>query len=184
MVIMSNMNLSQSADSGTLDLSQGEELLYSSDFAVVTNLRILVPNLGNKRAQQLFSDWQEARIDESMPPQLKNGGKQGKREFGARLTLIGIGLVLLQILPFYVIDQNLVGMLGRFFEVIYFLVSMFCLTVGVYFAVGSYLTRGPHTTALFVLPGGKKDLIALFPGWDSEEAEKMARIYRRTRRTL
>ena len=77
MVIMSNMNLSQSADSGTLDLSQGEEFLYSSDFAVLTNLRILVPNLGNKRAQQLFSDWQEARIDESMPPQLKNGGKQG-----------------------------------------------------------------------------------------------------------
>ena len=96
---MSNMNLSQSAGSGTLDLGQGEELLYSSDFAVLTNLRILVPNLGNKRTQQLFSDWQEARIDESMPPQLKNGGKQGKREFGARLTLIGIGLVLLQILP-------------------------------------------------------------------------------------
>ena len=73
--------------------------------------------------------------------------------------------------------------MGRFFEVIYFLVSMFCLTVGVYFAAGSYLTRGPHTTALFVLPGGK-DLIALFPGWDSEEAEKMGRIYSRIRRTL
>ena len=110
--------------------------------------------------------------------------KQSKKEFGTRLTVIGLGLVLLQILPFYIIDQNLVGLLGRFFEVIYFLVSMFCLTVGLYFALGSYLTRAPHTSALFVLPGGKKDLIALFPGWDSEEAERMARGYRRIRRTL
>ena len=180
---MNNINLSESVDTQTLKLRVDEELLYSSDFAVLTNRRILVPDIGNKRASQLLSDWQEAPIDESMPPQLKNGGKQGKREFGTRLTLIGAGLVLIQILPFYVIDQNLVGILGRFFEVIYFLVSMFCLTVGVYFAAGSYLTRGPHTTALFVLPGGK-DLIALFPGWDSEEAEKMARVYRRIRRTL
>ena len=180
---MNNINLSESIDAQTLKLRQDEELLYSSDFAMLTNRRILVPNIGNKRAPQLLSDWQEAPIAESMPPQLKNGGKQVKREFGTRLTLIGAGLVLIQILPFYVIDQNLVGILGRFFEVIYFLVSMFCLTVGVYFAAGSYLTRGPHTTALFVLPGGK-DLIALFPGWDSEEAEKMGRIYRRLRRTL
>ena len=180
---MSNINLSESVDTQTLKLMQDEELLYSSDFAVLTNRRILVPDIGNKRTSRLLSDWQEAPIDESMPPQLKNGGKLGKREFGTRLTLIGAGLVLIQILPFYVIDQNLVGILGRFFEVIYFLVSMFCLTVGVYFAAGSYLTRGPHTTALFVLPGGK-DLIALFPGWDSEEAEKMARFYRRIRRTL
>ena len=180
---MNNINLLESVDAQTLKLREDEELLYSSDFAMLTNRRILVPNIGNKRAPQFLSDWQEAPIAESMPPQLKNGGKQGKREFGTRLTLIGAGLVLIQILPFYVIDQNLVGILGRFFEVIYFLVSMFCLTVGVYFAAGSYLTRGPHTTALFVLPGGK-DLIALFPGWDSEEAEKMARIYRRIRRTL
>ena len=180
---MNNINLLESVDAQTLKLREDEELLYSSDFAVLTNRRILVPDIGNKRTSRLLSDWQEAPIDESMPPQLKNGGKLGKREFGTRLTLIGAGLVLIQILPFYVIDQNLVGILGRFFEVIYFLVSMFCLTVGVYFAAGSYLTRGPHTTALFVLPGGK-DLIALFPGWDSEEAEKMARVYRRIRRTL
>jgi len=179
---MNNINLSESVDAQTLKLRQDEELLYSSDFGILTNRRILVPDIGNKRASQRLSDWQEAPIDESLPPQVKNGGKQIKREFGTRLTLIGAGLVLIQILPFYVIDQNLIGILGRFFEVIYFLVSMFCLTVGVYFAAGSYLTRGPHTTALFVFPGGK-DLIALFPGWDSEEAEKMARMYRRIRRT-
>ena len=143
-----------------------------------------MPIIGARNSSQGLSGWQEAPIDESLPPQLKNGGKQSKKEFGTRLTVIGLGLVLLQILPFYIIDQNLVGLLGRFFEVIYFLVSMFCLTVGIYFALGSYLTRAPHTSALFVLPGGKKDLIALFPGWDSEEAERMARVYRRIRRTL
>ena len=181
---MNNTDLSQGLVSQGLELRSDEDLLYSSDFTVLTNHRILVPNIGNRRFSVGLSDWQEAPIDESLPPQLKNGGKQSKKQFGTRLTVIGLALVLLQILPFYLIDQNLVGLLGRFFEVIYFLVSMFCLTVGVYFALGSYLTRPPHTTALFVMPGGEKDLIAFFPGWDSEEAEKMARVYRRIRRTL
>ena len=117
---MNNINLSESVDTQTLKLRVDEELLYSSDFAVLTNRRILVPDIGNKRASRLLSDWQEAPIDESMPPQLKNGGKLGKREFGTRLTLIGAGLVLIQILPFYVIDQNLVGFWAVFLRLFTF----------------------------------------------------------------
>ena len=105
---MNNTDLSQGLVSQGLELRSDEDLLYSSDFTVLTNHRILVPNIGNRRFSMGLSDWQEAPIDESLPPQLKNGGKQSKKQFGTRLTVIGLALVLLQILPFYLIDQNLV----------------------------------------------------------------------------
>ena len=96
----------------------------------------------------------------------------------------GIIMILVQMVPYYLLDMNLVRSLGGFVENLFFAVSMLLLTIGGYFALGSYLNPKPHTSVWFVCPGDGDDVILIFDGWDNEEAEELPRQFRRARRML
>ena len=169
-----------------IQFDSNEEIQFASENAVLTNIRIFVPDRRSRKAHLTSGviEWLEAPISESMAPRLKNGGKSSKRTLGVRCSLAGIALLLFQIVPYSLLDWNIIRALGTTFESIYFLVSMLALTAGLYFLLGSYINPMPHTSVLFTIPGGQRDLVAVFPGWDNEDASELGRIFRRTKRTV
>ena len=60
---------------------------------------------------------------------------------------------------------------------------MLGVTAGIYLTLGSYLNRAPHTSVLISVPGSK-DILAIFQGWDSEDAREFVTKYRRVKRVL
>lgn len=167
-------------------LDSDEEIQFASENAVLTNRRVFVPDRRSRKAHLTSGliEWLEVPISESMSPKLKNGGKSSKKALGVRCSLSGIALLLIQIVPFSLFDWNVIRELGTTFESIYFLVSMLALTAGLYFLLGSYINPRPHTSVLFTIPGGQRDLVTTFPGWDNAEASELGRIFRRMKRTV
>ena len=167
-----------------ISMAEGEDILFSADGVLLTNQRVIVAELRSRRQLGNKTSWIDAPITESMPPVSKNGGKSSRKNMGFKLTVIGGGLILLQLLPFTLFGTNIFQVMGDIIESIYFLVSMLSLTVGIYFTLGSYINPKPHTTVLFTFPGRGRDLVAMFPGWDNADAEELGKVFRRIRRTV
>jgi|TARA_B100000586_G_scaffold263857_1_gene233613 hypothetical protein len=167
-----------------ISMTEGEDIMFSADNVLLTNQRVIVAEYRNRRQSGNKTSWIDGPIAESMPPVLKNGGKTGRKDLGFKLTLFGGILISLNLVPFTLFGTNIFQAMGDIIESIYFLVSMLSLTVGIYFTLGSYVNPKPHTTALFTFPGGGRDLVAVFPGWDNSDAEEMGKVFRRIRRTV
>ena len=158
-------------------VNQTEDVTYQSPYAAVTTIRVLALNPKTKQ-------WDSAALDDCIYPQIKNGGKLDRRPLGSKLLLIGLIMVSLQLLPYFLLNFNPLKPLGGFVEALYFMASMISLSVGAYFLIGSWLNARPHTTVLFTLMPDQKHLIAVFPEWDSKDAEIFANHFRRAKRNL
>ena len=157
-----------------------ENVFYENESVILTNERLIAKSLKKKSIER----WTETKIGDLFSPKKENGGKQGKLYLGGRMASAGIIMILVQMVPYYLLDMNLVRSLGGFVENLFFAVSMLLLTIGGYFALGSYLNPKPHTSVWFVCPGDGDDVILIFDGWDNEEAEELTRQFRRARRML
>ena len=154
-----------------------EEISYESPYGIITSDRVLALNPKSK-------EWESANLEDSISPQIKNGGKLDRRPLGSKLLVVGLILVVLQLVPYLLFNFNPLRPLGNIVESIYFMASMICVSVGTYFLIGSWLNARPHTTVLFTVTSNQKNIIAVFPGWDSEEAERFATQFRRTKRGI
>ena len=152
-----------------------EEISYESPYGIITSDRVLALNPKSK-------EWESANLEDSISPQIKNGGKLDRRPLGSKLLVVGLILVVLQLVPYLLFNFNPLRPLGNIVESIYFMASMICVSVGTYFLIGSWLNARPHNTVLFTVTINQKNIIAVFPGWDSEEAERFATQFRRTKR--
>lgn len=162
-----------------IDLLAGEELIGEWDTVMLTNKRIFM----SSRPGRISQSWNQAGLKECLDPKLKNAGKTGKKWLGYRCLTIGVGMISLQLVPFLLFGTNILGLLGDIIESLYFLSSMLAVTAGLYLTLGSYLNRPPHTSVLIGVPESK-DLLAIFPGWDSDDAQDFVSKYRRAKRSL
>ena len=162
-----------------IQLLPTEEIVGEWDTILLTNMRLAV----SKKPGRPDSGWEQALLEECLDPELKNAGKLSRKWLGHRLLTIGLGLIGFQMLPFLLFGFNVMKGLPGLIESVYFLISMLTATAGVYLTLGSYLNRPPHTSVLVEVPGAK-DLLAIFPGWDSKDARDMVSQYRRLKRSL
>ena len=170
-----------------IELREGEQVVLEGTNAFLTNERVFVENRRLKRKgkkDHLESFWLESEISATLPPTSKNGGKTSRKSVGTKLLLFGVVLVVLQVVPYMLFEINIIQNLGTLIESVYFLSSMLGVTIGLYFYVGSFINLDPHTSLLFSIPTEDRDLIVIFDGWDSPEAEKLGREFRRIRRSI
>ena len=156
-----------------------EQVLFTSEQVVLTNNRLFVIDRNKKKlSHDLESDWSVVKVSDVVAPKLKNGGKTSRKELGTRIFTIGTVMILAQVIPYTMMDVNWLSSIGSFVESMYFMASMMGIVVGVYLLLGSFLNPRPHTSVLFENPGSR-DLITIFDGWDSKEAEELDRTFRR-----
>jgi hypothetical protein len=163
----------------TINLLDSEEIVHEGDTFILTNHRLMVSGKPGRAS----SVWEEAQLEECLDPNLKNAGKTTRKWLGYRLLGVGFALIGLQMIPYLFFGANILGKLPNLIESLYFLASMLTATAGIYLTLGSYLNRPPHTSILFGVPGSK-DLLAIFPGWDSEDADELVSKYRRAKRNV
>ena len=163
----------------TTNLLDSEETIHEGATFILTNQRLMVSSKPGKTSNV----WEQAPLEECLDPKLKNAGKTTRKWLGYRLLLIGFAMIGLQMIPYLFFGANILGKLPGLIESLYFLASMLTATAGIYLTLGSYLNRPPHTSVLFGVPGAK-DLLAIFPGWDSEEASELVSKYRRAKRNV
>ncbi|PZC43375.1 MAG: hypothetical protein DK303_000476 [Chloroflexi bacterium] len=163
----------------TINLFDGEGIIHEGDTFILTNQRLMVSSKPGRNSNV----WGEAQLEECLDPKLKNAGKSPRKWLGYRLLAIGFAMVGLQMIPYLFFGANILGKFPSLIESFYFLASMLTTTAGTYLTLGSYLNRPPHTSILFGVPGSK-DLLAVLPGWDSEEADELVSKYRRAKRNM
>ena len=162
-----------------INLLDAEETIHEGDTFILTNHRLMV----SSKPGRISNVWEEVQLEECLDPKLKNAGKVGRKWLGYRLLVVGFATIGLQMIPYLFFGVNILGKLPGLIESFYFLASMLTATAGSYLTLGSYLNRPPHTSVLFGVPGSK-DLLAIFPGWDSEEASELVSKYRRAKRNV
>ena len=162
-----------------MDLLPGEEMIDEWDTVMLTNQRVFV----SSKPGRISDRWHDMPLDECLEPKLKNAGKTGRKWLGYRFLVVGSALIALQLVPYLFFGTNVLNFLYKWIESLYFLVSMLGVTAGIYLTLGSYLNRPPHTSVLISVPGSK-DILAIFEGWDSEEARAFATKYRRAKRAI
>ena len=170
-----------------IELRENELIVFEAKNVFLTNERVFVENRRIKRKNKRNDSeafWLEAEISATLPPTSKNGGKTSRKSPGIKLLVFGIILVVLQVVPYMLFEINIIQNLGTLVESVYFLSSMLGVTIGLYFYVGSYINLDPHTSVLFSIPTEDRNLVAVFDGWDSSEAEKLGREFRRVRRSI
>ena len=161
-------------------IESDEKILFENEITVLTNERLIAKSFKKGSA----GGWTETNIKDLFSPKRENGGKKGKFYLGSRMASAGLVMILMQMGPYYLLDINIVRFFGRFVENLFFAVSMLFLTIGGYFALGSYLNPRPHTSVWFVCPSDGDDVILIFDGWDNEEAEELSKQFRRAKRML
>ena len=162
-----------------INLLDAEETIHEGDTFILTNHRLMV----SSKPGRISNVWEEVQLEECLDPKLKNAGKVCRKWLGYRLLVVGFATIGLQMIPYLFFGVNILGKLPGLIESFYFLASMLTATAGSYLTLGSYLNRPPHTSILFGVPGSK-DLLAIFPGWDSEEASELVSKYRRAKRNV
>ena len=162
-------------------LNPNEEFYFESEQVLVTNLRVFAIQRKSLEGENL---WNEIPISDTSQPEPKNSGKVSRKQLGINLSLIGLILMGLQLIPYMLLQVNLLGILGGFFEGLYFLVSMGSLTAGVYLLLNAFLTPNPHTAVLIPIIGQSKDYVVSFPGWDNPKVNELIRQYNRAKRSL
>ena len=170
-----------------IELREDEHVVFETKTALLTNERLFVENRRLKRKNKKSESeslWLESEISATLAPTSKNGGKTSRKSVGIKLLVFGIILVVLQVVPYTLFEINIIQNLGTLVESVYFLSSMLGVTIGLYLYVGSFINLDPHTSLLFSIPTEDRDLVAIFDGWDSSDAEKLGREFRKIRRSI
>lgn len=170
-----------------LILKDEEKIVFTCEEVVVTDLRILVKPRKKDLLDNDVNTWNYLNTDECVLPKSKNGGKVSRKEIGHKLTGISLAMIGFQVIPFFLFNINVIdlfGVLANFVEAFYFLIAMFTLTAGVYFLIITYMYSDPHTSLLFSNLSSKRHLVAIFPGWNNDQAEKVISAIRRVQRKI
>ena len=86
-----------------------EEISYESPYGIITSNRVLALNPKSK-------EWESANLEDSISPQIKNGGKLDRRPLGSKLLVVGLILVVLQLVPYLMFNFNPLRPLGNIVE--------------------------------------------------------------------
>ena len=171
-----------------LILKPEEKTIFACSEVVVTDLRVLIKPRLKKITDIDVNDWDNINTDDCALPKSKNGGKETRKETAHRFTGIGIVMLFIQLVPYFLFGVNIIdlfGPLSGFLEAFYFLITMLILTAGVYFLIISYIYSSPHTSLLFVsISDGRKKWVSIFPGWNNDDAQKVINAINRVHRRL
>ena len=152
-------------------LEIGEEVLYQTERAVLTNKRLLA-SLDRKSRNQTTD---EADLKDISGFQKLSGGQESRMKQGVISLIIGLALKLIQVV--------LSGSVSYKIEGFFFMVSALAILIGIYLVLSSYMRIQPNTTVVFNVVGSR-DIPVRFPGKDSPLADEMTRLFARTKRGL
>ena len=152
-------------------LEIGEEVLYQTERAVLTNKRLLA-SLDRKSRNQTTD---EADLKDISGFQKLSGGQESRMKQGVISLIIGLALTLIQVV--------LSGSVSYKIEGFFFMVSALAILIGIYLVLSSYMRIQPNTTVVFNVVGSR-DIPVRFPGKDSPLADEMTRLFARTKRGL
>ena len=152
-------------------LEIGEEVLYQTERAVLTNRRLLA-SLDRKSRNQPTD---EADLKDISGFQKLSGGQESRMKQGVISLIIGLVLTLIQVV--------LSGSVSYKIEGFFFMVSALAILIGIYLVLSSYMRIQPNTTVVFNVVGSR-DIPVRFPGKDSPLADEMTRLFARTKRGL
>lgn len=152
-------------------LEIGEEVLYQTERAVLTNKRLLA-SLDRKSRNQPTD---EADLKDISGFQKLSGGQESRMKHGVISLIIGLALTLIQVV--------LSGSVSYKIEGFFFMVSALAILIGIYLVLSSYMRIQPNTTVVFNVVGSR-DIPVRFPGKDSPLADEMTRLFARTKRGL
>lgn len=152
-------------------LEIGEEVLYQTERAVLTNKRLLA-SLDRKSRNQPTD---EADLKDISGFQKLSGGQESRMKQGVISLIIGLALTLIQV--------TLSGSVSYKIEGFFFMVSALAILIGIYLVLSSFMRIQPNTTVVFNVVGSR-DIPVRFPGKDSPLADEMTRLFARTKRGL
>ncbi len=152
-------------------LEIGEEVLYQTERAVLTNRRLMA-SLDMKSRNQPTD---EADLRDISGFQKLSGGQESRMKQGVIGLMFGLVLTLIQVALGDTMSYAVGGVL--------FMVSALALLIGIYLVLSSYMRIQPNTTVVFNVVGSR-DIPVRFPGKDSPLADEMTRLFARTKRGL
>ena len=170
-----------------LVLKDGEKIIFTCDEVIVTNLRILIKPRGKDLVDNDINNWNYLNTDECILPKSQNGGKVSKKDLALKMTGTGLAMIGLQLVPFILFNINVIdlfGVLANYLEAFYFLTTMLAISGGIYFLIITYMYSDPHTSLLFSNLSSKRNRVAIFPGWNNNQAEKVISAIRRVQRRI
>lgn len=154
-----------------LQLQRDEEVVFESERAVLTNLRLLV-NLDKRNRDTITDDVPLGNVTD-----FKRDSRGEESQMGVGVKTFGAGVLIALA---QVILPDLPAVLG----VILFLASAVSVVVGFYLILNRGLLRvKPSTSVLFTVMGSR-DVPVYFRGRDNPEAEELTRRYVRAKRDL
>ena len=152
-------------------LEIGEEVLYETERAVLTNKRLLA-NL-DKKSKNLPTD--DVALTDIAGFKKMSGGQESRMKHGVLALLVGLVLTLIQF--------ALVGKVSYTVDGIIFMVSTLFILGGLYFTLTSLLRIRPNTVIVFSVVGSR-DIHVRFPERDSPSADEMTRLFARAKRGI
>lgn len=155
-----------------VDLAREEEILFESERAVLTNLRLLA-NLERKRVNQITDD---VLLSDIANFKKSNVGQESR---------IKPGLVAMATGAFFLLLSSIANALsiGSFIEAATFAAGALAVVVGLYFVANTFLGIKPNTTLQFSVVGSR-DIVVYFPGKDNPLADEMTRLFIRAKRGI
>lgn len=154
-----------------IQLSADEEIVFESDGAVLTNLRLITNWAARKKSDKIPS---EVLLRDVSGFQKIDGGQDSRLHVGLPALLVGVVLNLVSLL----VPPQVAWM-----ENVLFLFGALALIIGLYLTLTSILRVKPHTTILFLVPGSE-DMPVYFPGKENPKADQFTRSFIRTKRGL
>lgn len=153
-----------------LNLNEGESVVFDSPKAVLTNLRLVAA------PSKHVPETAEVLLKDIASFQRITGGTQSRLRMGLYLLGAGVAInvasVVLQ-----------AGSVPTIIDILMFLAGMTALIAGMYLTLHSVLRVRPHTTILFLVPGGV-DVPVVFEGKDNPQAEDLTRTFARAKRGI
>jgi hypothetical protein len=187
-LVIYNRGLMDIQDIATdLVLKHEEKTFFTCEEVIVTDLRILVKPRKKYLLDNDVNNWNYLNTDECILPKSKNGGKVSRKELAHKLIGMALAMIGFQVIPFLLFNINVIdlfGVLANFVEAFYFLTTMLAFSGGIYFLIITYMYSDPHTSLLFSSLSSKRNLVAIFPGWDNDKAEKTISAIRRAQRKI
>lgn len=154
-----------------IQLSNDEEIVFESDGAVLTNLRLITNWAARKKRANVPS---EVLLRDVSGFQKIEGGQESRLHVGLPALLGGLVLNLFSLL----VPQQV-----SWIENVLFLFGALAFIIGLYLTLTSLVRVKPHTTILFLVPGAV-DVPVYFPGRENPKADQFTRSFVRTKRGL
>ena len=152
------------------ELLEGEEVLFESGPAVLTNRRLLANWEGGDGGRAS----NEALLKDIASFEKINGGQDSRYKLAMQLGAIGVVLIAIE---FSIPDPS------KNVDALLFFFGSLGILGGAHFSLASLLRAKPQTTVLFATRS-EKDVSVVFPGRDNPTADELTRRFLRAKRGL